>query len=119
MVLTPKSFNAQHCAVDSFGNEITDENSFRHEYKNEFNFRLRKRSIAEELKGYERLNNLLCGAILQNSKGNSSLYFTMEEMKVVLKELKTGKCIDPLLFVREMFINGGDALSHCYRWETH
>ena len=34
-------------------------------------------------------------AILQNSKGNSGPDFTMEEMEVVLKELKTGKCIHP------------------------
>ena len=34
----------------------------------------------------------------------------MEEMEVVLKELRTGKRIDPLGFVREMFINGGEAL---------
>ena len=100
-----------HTVVDSFGNEITDENSIRQEYKNEFKFRLRKRSIAEELKDYEKLNNLLCEAVLQNSKGNSSPEFTMEEMEVVLKELKTGKCIDPLGFVREMFINGGEALT--------
>ena len=79
--------------VDSFGNEITDENIIRKEYKNEFKFRLRKCSIAEELKDYEKLSNLLCGAILQNSKENSSAEFTMEEMEVVLKELKTGKCI--------------------------
>ena len=45
---------------------------------------------------------------MQNSKGNSSPEFTMEEMEIVLKELKTGKCIDPLGFVREMFINGGE-----------
>ena len=37
----------------------------------------------------------------------------MEEMEVVLKELKTGKCIDidPLRFVREMFINGLEVLT--------
>ena len=105
------SFNVPHCVVDSFGNEITDENSIRQEYKNVFKFRLRKRSIAEELKDYENLNNLLCGAILQNSKGNSSPEFTMKEIEVVLKELKTGKCIDHLGFVREMFINGGEALT--------
>ena len=35
----------------------------------------------------------------------------MEEMEVVLKELKTGKCIDLLGFVREMFINEGEALT--------
>ena len=69
--------------VDSFGNEITDENSIRQVYKNEFKFRLRKRSIAEELEDYEKLNNLLCGVILQNSKRNSSPEFTMEEMEVV------------------------------------
>ena len=97
--------------MDSFGNEIKDENSIRQEYKNEFNFRLRKRSIADELKDYKKLNNLLCGAILQNSKGNSSPKFSMERMEVVLKELKTGKCIDPLGFVREMFINGCEALT--------
>ena len=110
-VLTPRSFNVPHCVVDSFGNDITDENSVRQEYKNEFKFRLRKRSIAEELKDCEKLNNLLCGAVLQNSKGNSSPEFTTEEMEVVLKELKTGNCIDPLGFVREMFINGGEALT--------
>ena len=48
---------------------------------------------------------------LANSKGNSSPEFTMEGMEVVLKELKTCKCIDPLGFVREMFINGGEALT--------
>ena len=35
----------------------------------------------------------------------------MEEMKVVLKELKTVKCIDPFRFVRDMFIDGGEALT--------
>ena len=109
-VLKPRSFNVPHCAVDSFRNGITDENSIRQEYKNEFNLRLRKRSIAEELKDYEKLNNLLCGAILQNSKGNSGPDFTMEEMEVVVKELKTGKCVDPLGFVRDMFINRDEAL---------
>ena len=29
----------------------------------------------------------------------------------MLKELKTGKCIDPLGFVREMFINGGEIIT--------
>ena len=110
-VLTPRSFNVPYCVVDSFGNEITDENSIRQQNKNEFNFRLKKRSIVEELKDYEKLNNLLCGAILQNSKGNSSPDFNTEEMEVVLKELKTVKCIDLLGFVREMFINGGEALT--------
>ena len=111
-VLTLRSFNVPHCVVDIFGNQITDKNSIRQEYKNEFNFMLRKRSIAEELKDYEELNNLLRGAILQNSKGNSSPDFIMEEMEVVLKELKTGKCIDSLESVRENFINGGEALTH-------
>ena len=74
--------------MDNFGNEINDENNIRQEYKNEFNFRLRNRSIPEELKDYGNLNNLLCGAILQTSKGNSSPDFTMEEMEVVLKSLK-------------------------------
>ena len=97
--------------MDRFENEITDENSIREEYKDEFNFRLRKHSITEGLKDYEKLNNLLCGPILQNSKRNSSPDFTMEEMEVALKELKTGKCIDPLGFVREMFINGGEKLT--------
>ena len=32
-------------------------------------------------------------------------------MEVVLKELKTGKCIGPVGFVREMFVNGGEALT--------
>ena len=68
-VLTPRSFNVPYCVVDSFGNEITDENSIRQEYKNEFSFRLRKRSIAEELKDYEKLNNLLCGQSCITPKG--------------------------------------------------
>ena len=49
-VLTPRSFNVPNCAVDSFGNEFFDGNIVRQEYKNKFNFRLRMRSIAEELK---------------------------------------------------------------------
>ena len=72
---------------------------------------MRKHNVVEGLKDFEKLNNLLCGAILQNSKGNSSPDFTIEEMEVVLKELKTGKCIDPLGFVKEMLINGGEALT--------
>ena len=35
----------------------------------------------------------------------------MEEMEVVVKELKTGKCIDPSGFAREIFINGGEVLT--------
>ena len=80
-VLTPRSFNVPHCLVESSGNEITDENSIPQEYRNEFNFRLRKRSIAEELKGYEKLNNLLCGVILQNSKGVLALILPWKRWK--------------------------------------
>ena len=106
-VLAPKCNTVPHCIVDSFGNEITGEGSIREEYRREFIHRLRKREIENDLKYYELLNNTLCKTILQNAKSNTSPEFTLQELGDVLQELKTVKCVDPVGFKREMFINWG------------
>ena len=95
-VLAPKCNTVPHCIVDNFGNEITDEGSICEEYRREFIHRLRKCEIEDDLKDYELLNNTLCNTILQNAKSNISSEFTLQKLGDVLKELKRGKCMDPV-----------------------
>ena len=110
-VLAPNCNTVPHCIVDSFGSETTDEGSICEEYRREFIRRLRKRQTENDLKDYEQLNNTLCKTILQNAKSKISSEFTLQELSHVLKELKTGKCMDLAGFKREMFFNGGQMLT--------
>ena len=73
--------------------------------------RLRKRDLKDELKQYEAIQNNLCKTRLIACQDNCSPDFTLTEVRQAVSELKSGKCVDPMGYVREVFINSGDGLS--------
>ena len=67
-VLAPKSISILHAVIDKHGNEITDPDNIKHEYRSEFHHRLRERDILDQLKDYEKIQNDLCQINLIRAK---------------------------------------------------
>ena len=89
---------------------LIDPAAIRSEYYSEFKHRLRTRVIKPGLEWYESFYKDICHLRLKFAKGNSSPDFTLHELHVVIKELKTGKCTDPTGMVREIFKRCADGL---------
>ena len=79
-------------------------------YRDEFKHRLSKREIKDELKQYEAVQNKLRKIRLIACQDNCSPDFTLTEVRQAVSELKSGKCVDPMGYIREVFINSGDGL---------
>ena len=107
-VLAPKSLEIPHVIEGAHGNLITDLVNINDEYRNKFRHRLRKRKICDHLSWYESFQNNLCMLQIYASKTKVSPDFTMDEVKTAVHELKTGKCMDPLGLVREVFKHSGE-----------
>ena len=105
----PKSVQIPHSILilDQSGNVLTDSQNIILEYLNEMIHRLRKRLIRSYLKEFEGVVNDLCRQRLQKAKLKISAEFTLKEVQCAIQELKTGKCIDPMGFVRELFTKAG------------
>ena len=109
-IIAPKSMEIPHSVLDKSDNHITDPNNIMIAYRNEFQRRLRKRDIKDELKQYEAIQNNLCKIRLIACQDNCSPDFTLTEVRQAVSELKSGKCVDPMGYIREVFINSGDRL---------
>ena len=107
-IITPKSIEIPHSVLDKSGNHITNPNNIMTVYRNEFQHRLRKRNKKDELKQYEAIQNSLCKIRLIACQDNCSPDFTLTEVRKAVSELKSGKCVDPMGYIREVFINSGD-----------
>ena len=75
-ILVPKIPDLPHLISDHFGN-ISHVNNIVNQCQNEFVHRLKKRDIKEHLRGFEKLQNLLCLPRLQSCKDIISSDFTM------------------------------------------
>ena len=89
---------------------MTDSQNIIIEYGNEIIHRLKKRSIRSDLKEFEGVVNDLCRQRLQKAKLKISEEFTLKEVQCAIDELKIGKCIDAVGFVRELFTKAGIGL---------
>ena len=108
--LFTKSVQIPHSVMDQSGNVLTDSQNIILEYCNEMTHRLRKRLIRSDLKEFEGVVNDLCRQRLQKAKLKISAEFTLKEVQCAIQELKTGKCIDPMGFARELFTKTGIGL---------
>ena len=72
--------------------------------------------IKPGLEWYESFYKDICHLRLKFAKDNSSADFTLHELHVVIKELKTGKCTDPTGMVREIFKRSADGLILSLTW---
>ena len=93
--IAPKSVDILHSLTDVHDNEILDPLNIKQEYHREFQHRLRKRDVIPELKSYEIIQNKFCMARIEASEKVRSPDFSLDEIKHVVSELKTGRCMDP------------------------
>ena len=107
-VLAPKCLEIPHAIEGAHGNLITDPVNISDEYRNEFQHRMRKRDICDHLSWYESFQNNLCMLRIYTSKAKVSPDFAMDEVKIAVHELKTGKCMDPLGLIWEAFKHSGE-----------
>ena len=91
-IIVPKSIEIPHSVLDRSGSHITDPNNIMTEYCIEFQHRLRKRDIKDELKQYEAIQNNLCKTRLIACQDNCSPDFTLT--------VKSGKRVDPMAYMR-------------------
>ena len=102
-LIAPRSKEIPCSLLDKHDNLLTDPATIRNEYLSEFKHRLRARDIKTELKWYESFQNDICYLRVDAAKSNSSLEFSIPELKQVIKEIKTWKSMDPTGMVREIF----------------
>ena len=89
---------------------LTDPAAIRNEYYSEFKHQLRTRVIKPGPEWYESFYKDICHLRLKYSKVNASPDFTLHELQVVIKELKTGKWTDPTGMVKDIFKRSADGL---------
>ena len=118
-IITPKSIEIPHSLLDKSGNQFTDPNNIMTAYRNEFQHRLRKRDIKDELKQYEAIQNNLCKIRIIACQDNCSPDFTLTEVRQAFSELKSGKCVALMGYIREVFINSGDGRLLCLLHMIH
>ena len=99
-----------HCSLlDKHDNLLTDPVTIRNECLSEFKNSLRTRDIKTELKWYESFQSDICYLRVDDAaKSNNSPEFSILELKQVIRELQTGKSMDPTGMVREIFKKAGD-----------
>ena len=88
--------------------EIFGEEMIRDAYQQEFQHRLRKREISDDLKNYEKQTETLCQLVLNDY--TRSPPYTAEELEKVRKHLKKGKSSGRDNLPPEVFINGGNMM---------
>ena len=89
--IAPKSVDILHSLTDINDDGISDPLNIKQEYHREFQHRLRKRDVIPELESYENIQNKLCMARRKASEEVRSPDFSLDEIKHVVSELKTGK----------------------------
>ena len=82
--LFPLSLNERHI------NLLTSEDAIKDRAIEAYTERLTKNEINHKLKEFENDTDLLCEIRLNTSKKNTTELWTMDELKVVLKQLKKG-----------------------------
>ena len=108
--VAPKSSEMMHSLTDPADNEIIEPLNIKHEYFREFQNRLRKSDIRQELQDYERIQNKLCNTRIRESENVISPDFTFDEIKRVVQELKGDQCNDSTGLIREVFKTSGNGL---------
>ena len=72
------------------GNLLASEEAIKDRAIEAYTERLTKNEINHNLKEFENDTDLLCEIRLNTSKKNTTELWTMDELKVVLKQLKKG-----------------------------
>ena len=90
---------------DNFGNLITNHEGLKKLYLQTYTQRLRNRPIKKELKELKVLKEELFHMRIELAKCRKSVPWTMDDLEMILKHLKTGKSRDPNGWCNELFSN--------------
>ena len=90
---------------DKAGNMISNHEGLKKLYLDTYIHRLRNRPMKEELNEMKTLKDELFKIRMNLASSNKSLPWTMEDLELVLKNLKQGKCRDPNGWVNDLFSN--------------
>ena len=107
-LIAPRSKEILCSLLDKYDYLLTSPATIRNEYFSEFKHKLRTRDIKTELKWYDSFQNDICYLKVNAAKSNISPGFSILELKQVIRELKTGKSMDPTGMVRESSRKAGD-----------
>ena len=88
------------------GKVITNPDEKKKVILDHFEHRMRKRPLKDEVKEETLQNKELFAKRLRDSKKKKSDPFEMDELEIVLNDLKTGKSRDPDNYIRELFRDG-------------
>ena len=107
-LIAPRSKEIPCSLLDKYDNLLTNPATVRNEFFSEFKHRLRTRDTRTELKWYESFQNGICYFKVDSAKSNNSPEFSILELEPIIRELKTGKSMDPTGMVREIFQKAGN-----------
>ena len=92
------------------GRLVTDPEGLKKVYKDTFINRLRVRPARESVRETLEIQEKLLEKRLIITSEEETEPWTENDVKTVLKSLKTGKSLDPLGLTNEVFKNGGSVL---------
>ena len=101
--LSAKACEPPIAMISSEGKLITTEEEILKEAKKHYEAVFRKRNITPGLEEIEKERERLCQERLNKAQQNKSPPWSEEDVKYVLKNLKTGKCKDPYEISNELF----------------
>ena len=90
---------------DKYGNIVTNYEGLKELYLNTYKHRLRNRPIKEEFQEIKACKEELFELRMNLANSAKSVPWTMDDLELVLKNLKHGKSRDPNGWVNDLFLN--------------
>ena len=107
--LNPKSSTPKLDSIVKDGVEITGKNLIKEEVRKEFQHRLRNREPAEGWQDFVKTSNEIVHELMKKNTNNGPP-FTLEELIVVIEELKKGKTPGYDGFNAELLLEAGEGI---------
>ena len=89
--------------IDEKGNIVTSNAALENLILKQYEERLKTLEMKEELKTHEEQREKLCDKRLEDAKRTRTPEWTIEQLDVVLKQLKSNKSRDPIGLTNELF----------------
>ena len=101
--LSPRASEPPTAMISSEGKLLTTEDDILKEARKHYEAVFQKRKINPDLEKMESEREQLCKERLHKASQNKTPAWSLEDVKFVLRNLKTGKCKDPYDIPNELF----------------